>query len=102
MAVTDVWCHVTVFEPDGSPLGRWTLRGSGAPDVEVVNRIARLRLAASSFGGTALLTEVAPHLRELLELVGLGELCREPGREAECREEAFGVLERVETDDPPG
>lgn len=102
MTVTDVWCHVTVLEPDGSPLGRWTLRGPGAPDLDAVNRIARLRLAAQALGGTTVLSDLAPVLRELLELAGLGDLCGEPRGETEGGEDPFGVLERVEPRDPSG
>jgi hypothetical protein len=50
--------------------------------------------------GNALLTEVRPQVRALLELVGLGELFGEPGRKPEGGEDPSGVLERVEPDDP--
>jgi hypothetical protein len=97
-----VWCHVTVFEPSGSPLGGWTLGGDGAPGLAEVDRIARLHLAARSIGGTTVLSDVAPPLRELLALAGLGYLCGEPEREPEAGEDPFGVLERVEPDDLSG
>jgi hypothetical protein len=62
--------------------------------------IARLHLGAKSIGGTTLLSEVAPQLRDLLGLAGLGALCVEPGRQAERREDPLDVEERVEPGDP--
>jgi hypothetical protein len=102
MAVTDVWCHVTVFEPSGSPLGSWTLRGAGAPGLGDVDHIARIQLAARSIGATAVLTDVAPRLRELLALAGLTGLLGEPGGQPEGREDLLDVEERVEPGDPAG
>lgn len=74
MAAGEMWCRVAVLRPDGSTLGRWTLRGSGAPDLSTVDRLARLQLAAQSTGGRAVLEEVTPALVELLEFAGLGAL----------------------------
>jgi hypothetical protein len=93
MTIAEMWCRVTVCEPDGSPLGHWTLRGNAAPDLETVDRIARLHLAAKAQGGTSLLSDVAPALRELLELAGLGALCGQPGGQPESREDALDVEE---------
>ncbi len=71
MAEDETWCRVTVLQPDGSALGRWTLRGEGQPDLAVVDLVARLQLAARRVGGRAVLDEVAPALAELLHLAGL-------------------------------
>jgi hypothetical protein len=95
MSVAEMWCRVTVFRPDGSPLGSWTLRGVRPPDLDAVDRIAHLHLAAKALGGATALTDVTPALRELLELAGLGELFGQPGGEAESREDAVDVQERV-------
>ena len=97
-----VWCRLTVYGPDGEPLGRWTLLGDSAPDLEAVDRIARLHLAACSLGGTAALSDGTPALAEVFELAGLGELYGQMRRESERRERPLhGALERVEAADPP-
>jgi hypothetical protein len=70
------WCRVTVLQPNGSTLGRWTLRGEGAPDLTAVEWVARLQLAAQSAGGQAVLEDVAAPFAELLELAGLGNVLR--------------------------
>ncbi|MER7750780.1 STAS domain-containing protein [Kitasatospora sp. NPDC097643] len=82
-----------------------------APDLAVVDALARLRLAAGRHGvGVTLLNTSGP-LRELLAFSGLsallpgpvdpGELLAfQPGREAEQREQHVGVEEVGETGDP--
>ena len=75
------------------------MRGGGAPDLEAVDRLARLQLAATRMGGRLELSDVAAGLAGLLGLVGLlGQV----GRQAEDREESVGVEERVEPADPSG
>ncbi|MFF1340259.1 STAS domain-containing protein [Streptomyces sp. NPDC058290] len=64
-----------------------------APDLGVVEALARLRLAAR--GRPFRVTGAAPALRALLDLVGLLELLGE----AEQGEPAVGVQEGVEPDD---
>jgi hypothetical protein len=66
------WCRVTVVGPDGMPLATLVLEGPGEPDVGTVDDVARLSLAASRLGGRAIVTDVLPALRALLELAGLG------------------------------
>lgn len=92
---------MTVFGPDDAPLGRWTLRGCGAPHLGVVEQLARVYLAARWVGGTAALTDAAPALTDAFEVAGLGELFGQMCREAEGREEPLGVEERVVRSDPP-
>jgi hypothetical protein len=69
------------------------------PDLELVDGLARLQLAARRRGSTIRLRNPCRHLLELLELVGLA-LPLELGREAEGLEE-LGVDEVVEPDDHP-
>ncbi len=79
------------------------------PDVETVEALARLQLAASRIGGRIWLLRAPPELRELITLVGLeavlplrGDLPVEPRREPEEREERGGVEEGADADDPIG
>ena len=77
------------------------------PDAGTVDALARLQLAARRLGTQIRLRHASPVLAELLAFAGLGDvvpLCRvlvRSCREAEEREEARGVEERVERDDPP-
>jgi hypothetical protein len=67
----DQWCRITVVGPDEAELASGVLEGPGKPDLGVVDDVARLALAARRLGGTVVLAQVAPELRELLELAGL-------------------------------
>jgi hypothetical protein len=71
MGTGETWCRMTAYGPDGSTLGHWTLRGTGAPDLAAVDVVARLYRAARSRGGHAELDWVAPALADLLRLAGL-------------------------------
>jgi hypothetical protein len=66
------WCRVTVVGPDGVALASGLLEGLAAPDMSVVDDVARLALTAKRLGGSILLAEVSADLRSLLELAGLG------------------------------
>ena len=68
------WCRVTMVGPDGVALASALLEGPVAPDMDVVDDVARLALLAKRLGGDVLLTEVSRDLRALLELTGLGAL----------------------------
>jgi hypothetical protein len=57
--------------PDGVELACRTLRGSGVPDLGTVDDVARLVLSARRVGAAVVVADVAPALRELLELAGL-------------------------------
>jgi hypothetical protein len=58
--------------PDGVALASGLLEDPAAPDMSVVDDVARLALMAKRLGGSILLTEVSADLRALLELAGLG------------------------------
>jgi hypothetical protein len=71
-------------------------------DVDAVERIARLQLAARRRGLALRLRNADADLLELIGLVGLGGVLRvEPGRQTEQREEPGRVEEEGELDDPP-
>jgi hypothetical protein len=71
---TVTWCQVTVYGAEGSVLEQWSIRGTGAPDLGVVDRVARLRLEAIRTGTDVALSNVCPDLAQLLHLVGLNPL----------------------------
>jgi hypothetical protein len=98
------WCRVVVLGKDGRALGSAELSGPDLPDLEVIERLARLRLAAARRGGRIAVDQVCPELAALLGLAGLDELLgsgRQPGRQAEGWEHPLDVEEDVVTDDPP-
>lgn len=102
--MTTRWCRVTLVAADGAELAAWDVTSRVAPDLALVDRLARLCLRARQEGAEMVLSDVAPRLRELLELVGLAGdagLIREMGRQPEDREEALGVEEAMEAGDPP-
>lgn len=105
--MTDVacWARVIIVAPDGTRRVQ-LLAGPGAPDLAVVNELARLQLAARRAGCRVRLEDVCAALAELLELAGLrreaGGLRREAGGQAEGREELAGLQERVDPGDPAG
>jgi hypothetical protein len=97
MACDARWCRVTVRNPGGRPLASWWLTGSGAPDLAVVESLARLVLVARRSGQGIRLDEVTPALGDLLDLAGLGG---ELGRKTEGREQRPGFEEEAEGADP--
>ena len=73
----------------------------GSADAETIDLLARLQLAARRHGRTLRLLDASPALVDLIAFVGLDAvLCVEPRREAEEGEEALGVEEEGELDDP--
>ena len=77
------------------------------PDLETVDALARLELAARRQGARLLLVEVCEDLRRLLAFSGLRDavlveelLPLELQRETEQREKVRGVEEEARTDDP--
>ncbi|WP_245239309.1 STAS domain-containing protein [Streptomyces sp. MZ04] len=74
--------------------------GVGPPVLAAVDAVARLQLTARRAGGRIRLRNPAPHLRELLHLVGL-PIEIEMARHTEEREPAGRVQEAVEARDPP-
>ena len=59
---------------DGAELGSWPLRGSGPPDLAVVDELARLQLAARRQGCSIRLRQACPDLVALLALAGLSDV----------------------------
>ncbi|MFH8488223.1 lipid asymmetry maintenance protein MlaB [Streptomyces longisporoflavus] len=74
--------------------------GVGPPVLAAIDALARLQLTARRAGGRIRVRNPAPHLRELLDLVGL-PIEVEVGRQAEQREPPGRVQEAVEARDPP-
>jgi hypothetical protein len=104
---------MVVLVRDGVEVASWPLAGRCAPDLEVVDELAWLQLAARRLGCSIRLRRACPELWGLLELVGLAEVVPgvglgletgaavglEAGGEAEDGEQV-GVEEMVEPDDP--
>jgi len=105
MADLQRWCRVTVFDADGTELASGALVGSRAPDLGVVDDVARLALHAARLGGRVSLAEVSPAMRELLELAGLcvelAGLCVDVEGQTELGKESLGVQE-VQEEVHPG
>jgi hypothetical protein len=77
------------------------LSALGGADVETIDLLARLQLAARRHGRTLRFLHASPALSELTAFVGLeAVLPVEPGREAEEREDPVGVEEERQLDDP--
>ncbi len=88
--VDDVpWARVVLAWTDDSVLVT-SLSGEGAPDLSVVDDLARLQLAVRRAGGRMHIEDVAPALSRLLDLAGLR---REVGGEAEGREDPLDLQE---------
>lgn len=90
MASVELWCRVTVVGPDGTEVGACELEGSGAPDLSVVDVVARLALLAKRLGGRVVLRSASAGLLELLDLAALGV---EVGGQPEGGEEALRIDE---------
>ncbi len=71
MALVQLWCRVSVVDPDGIALMRCDLEGCDVPDLGTVDLVASLALLAGRVGGSIILADVAPDLGALLELAGL-------------------------------
>jgi hypothetical protein len=70
-------------------------------DLEIVDALARLQLAARRCGYCVDVVSAPPDILELIELAGLTEVLRvEPRRQTEQWEERVGVEEERELDDP--
>ena len=88
--VDDVpWARVVLAWTDDSVLVT-SLSGEGAPDLSVVDELARLQLGVRRAGGRMHIEDVAPALSRLLDLAGLR---REVGGEAEGREDPLDLQE---------
>jgi hypothetical protein len=89
------WARVVLVGADDTEL-EMTLVGEGAPDLSVVDGLARLQVAVRRHGGRIRLQDVSSALSGLLDLAGL---LREVGGEAECREDSVHVQEGVDPRD---
>ena len=77
------------------------LSALGDADVQVIDLLGRLELAARRHGRTLRLRNASPALLALIAFAGLDSVLRlEAGREAEEREDAVGVEEECQLDDP--
>ncbi|MGN6429606.1 MAG: STAS domain-containing protein [Gaiellaceae bacterium] len=77
------------------------LSALGDGDVQVIDLLGRLELAARRHGGTLRLRNASPALAALIAYVGLDAvLCLELEREPEEREDPLGVEEEGQLDDP--
>jgi STAS domain len=77
------------------------LSALGGADLETIDLLARLQLAARRHGRTIRFLHASPALRSLIAFAGLEAVLRvEPGREAEEREDPVGVEEERQLDDP--
>ncbi|MDP1805985.1 MAG: STAS domain-containing protein [Acidimicrobiales bacterium] len=95
MVPADARAEVVVLR-DGVEVASWPLRcADGRVDLGAVNTLARLQLEARRKGCTVWLRHACPDLLELLELVGLLQVIRQP----EGLEQG-GVEEVVVPDDP--
>jgi ABC-type transporter Mla MlaB component len=71
------------------------------PDVGTIDVLARFQLAAQRRGRQVQLRDASDDLRALVDFAGLGKvLCLEPRRQPEQREDAVGVEEERDLDDP--
>ncbi len=92
MAAPRPLCRVRVERRDGTVVGDRTLHGFGEPDLDTLDAVARLLLAARRAGERIVVIDAVPALLELLELAGLRV---EASGQAEAGEDLTGV-EQVE------
>jgi hypothetical protein len=68
------WARVDLVSASGRAVTSTTLRGCTAPDLAVVDALARGQLAARRVGMGLRVHDACRELRELLELLDLGSL----------------------------
>jgi hypothetical protein len=77
------------------------LSALGKADLETIDLLARLQLAARRNGRTIRFLHASPALHALIVFAGLDAVLRvEPGREAEEGEDPVGIEEERQLDDP--
>jgi STAS domain len=77
------------------------LSALGKADLETIDLLARLQLAARRHGRTIRFLHASPALHVLIAFAGLEAVLRvEPGRETEERKDPVGVEEERQLDDP--
>ena len=75
--------------------------GLEAADAQTIDLLARLQLAARRHGCALRMCHVSPALNGLITFAGLeAALGVEPGRKPEQREDAVGIKEERQLDDP--
>jgi STAS domain-containing protein len=94
-------------EPNDPMLLVCDVGGVDRPDLEAIDAVARLALAARRLGCAVRLEHASRDLRDLVAFVGLAEVLPcptgssvEPGGQAEQREESGGVEEEGDPADP--
>ena len=65
---------IVVLAIGGTELARWPLAGSAHPDLDVIDALARLALAARRLGGEIGLHNAGPELLGLIDFVGLDDV----------------------------
>jgi hypothetical protein len=97
----------TPQEPNDGMLVVCDVGGLGRPDLEAIDAIARLALAARRLGCGVRLENASRDLRDLVAFAGLaeilpcpGDLVVEPGGQPEEREVSGGVEEEGDPADP--
>ena len=79
------------------------LSALGKADLETIDLLARLQLAARRHGRTIRFLHASPALHALIVFAGLDAVLRvEPGGQAEEREQRLRIEEERELDDPAG
>lgn len=71
MAEVQLWCRVTVLEGDGTVIAHFELEGPGAPDLYVLDHLARMALLTRREGGDVVFSDLSASLQRLLDLAGL-------------------------------
>jgi hypothetical protein len=79
------WARVEIVAPDGTARTVSMLAGFGAPDLTVVDAVARAQLLARRVGARLRLYDVCAELSELLAFVGLRVEMRGEPEEGEQR-----------------
>ncbi len=90
------WCRIRTVDRDGTLGDAGTFGGTGSPDLEAVDRLARCLVTLRHHDERPFLVAVDAHLAELLELVGLTDLVVEVQGEAEGGKEPLRVEEGEE------
>jgi hypothetical protein len=93
MTALQSWCRVIFVGDDGAELVCFVLEGAHAPNLGVVDQVARLALLAKRLTVAVVVSDVAPELQALLALTGL---CVEMEGQAKGGEETFGLQQSQE------
>lgn len=86
------WCRLVARAVDGTSCEQRDLAGCGAPDIAVVDVVARTALRATRVGNRLLVADAVEDVVVLLELAGLAGVV-EVQRQPEGREQPVRVQE---------